>query len=272
MELVISSNAHSLSSNTNTAVLKLYDLLPKKRDVKSMAFIGGSPEGLKSITVTIGGQAITQIREFDTDDFLLHDFCGHGLKMSRTSFLHTDLRFEFDRRFLEDREEHEMVPEMRDIIQYGEECEVYDGYEYYWGNRVTRNSEPTGRLVRNVTKGVLVRIPDIKCVLSDETDASDASDASTYAVFPVWHDVIVNPAENTYLQRLRDNFGLTLADAKYPDLDAAIASNEPFTARVQNKIWYHNNMAGACVAHSREFNGQKTYTFIASKIENGRDL
>jgi len=249
MKFVIPGDVHEVNSKRNTVVLRLYDILPPNLDVQSMAFITDDPpDCLKSISIEIGGQRITHIpaSECVKDVDLLLRFCGHGIKNSKCSYMHVNLEFEFefDRQYLEEHEKYEMVMEMRDVVTYSEyQEEYYDGMDYAFGRKVYRNEEPTGRQVREVTGGVIVRIPDILCTLSEPEPEAEA-----YLSLPVWQTFVVDPKtdDSDFVRRLREKYKLELADDRYPDLDAAIASNGSFTGRIQNTIKYNSNMAGLC--------------------------
>lgn len=242
MEFVIPNNVYIVNSVENTAFLKLD--IPENYDVQSMMFTQDPPEGLKAIHVIIGEQRIARIDKAEfgrNNDMLSVDLCACGLKLSKSSYMNTYFKFEFDKEYLQEREESEMVPEMREVVTHSDsEEEIYDGYSYSIGKRVSRHMEPTGNQVIHIIKGVYIECPDI---LVNMVKPSSEEHETT----PVWQPININGTENhEYIQRLREKFKLKMADDRYEDLDAAIASKQTFTGKLENTIRYSRCMAGLC--------------------------
>lgn len=252
MEFVIPKNVYCVNSVENTVNVKL-NILPDNFDVQSMMFTEDPPKCLKAIEVLLGGQRILQVDKPNfrrNNDMLLEDLCGSGLKLSKCSYMHTCIKLEFDREYMREREVFEMVPEMREVVIHSDsEFEYYDGLNYRFGNRVSRQMKPTGNQVRHIIKSVDIECPDILFNLVNPS-------RDEYETSSVWQTINIHGSENhMYLEKLRDTFGLKLADDRYSDLDDAIASKQSFRGKMENTIHYAEGMAGL------------SYTFTASNEE-----
>jgi hypothetical protein len=258
MDFVIPIGARHVNSKKNDVIVRLDNYLTHfddntkhddntKYDIKSIMFTDELPDFIKSIEVCIGGQRIISVDKTDfikDHDILLTNLCGCGIKLSKCSYMTVCLKFVFDSDYLLIHEEHEMVSEYKEVETYSdEEYEIYDGYEYHIGRRVHRREEPTGNSVHHITKDVEVQLPDIKVVLVEPV--SPVFPISQDHVFPVWQTLTLPISDDpNQIQRLRDKFELMLADDRFPDLDYAIASRQPFTGKVKNKLRYSYQMAG----------------------------
>lgn len=246
MEFVIPIKDYMLNSDNNTVSVNL-DILPEDFDVQSMMFTEEPPKCLKAIEFLIGGQRIIRVDKEKfrrNNDMLLEELCACGLKLSKCSYMHNCINFEFDKEYMRELEEFEMVNEMREVETLSDgEYEYYDGSNYRFGNRVCRRMEPTGNIVRRAVTSVHIECPAILVHLVNPS-------SEKYETSPVWQTANINGSEDhMYIQNLRQKFALKLVDDRYVDLDAAISSKQPFTGKILNTIRYADGMAGLMYSH-----------------------
>ena len=240
----IPSSVYNLNSQKNTITQELTYVLPKDKDIQSICFTEDPPKYIKAVEIRLGGQRLVYVDQvgIGRGSDMLVDCCGDGLQRSKCIYMRIDMLIEIDKQFLLENEEFKTEPEMKNVEYLSdEEYDFFDGHDYHRGKRVRRTVEPTGEMARVVTRSVLVECPAIQVTLKDPSTLSKNDDHITV----VWQNIELNGCEEPlWIETLRFKRDLKLMDENFPDLDAAIASKQPFKGRVKNFLRFQEGMAG----------------------------
>lgn len=148
-----------LDSNNNTHKILLNDehnrIVPENHDVIGIDL--RVLEHLDTLRIWMGGQLVAT---FDKHTF--PNLTNFPLYLTKSYYYYTHIEFVFDKKWLLDREEFEMVDEYREVEEYGDMEEVFDGYEYHIGQVVMRRKILTGNTVKRITGKVEVEVPTLQ--------------------------------------------------------------------------------------------------------------
>lgn len=114
------------------------------------------PPELDSIRVVIGNQTVAT---FDRD--MVDDLKTFPIYLSLCVYMYCRLEFDYNKQWIYDNEEYTYEDEYVEDCWFGDEVEIFDGNEYYIGQKVFREKKPTGNKTRVITKGVTVTVPKI---------------------------------------------------------------------------------------------------------------
>lgn len=218
--------------------ITLYNDTPKQllRSDDIISFSVKNPSNfLKSIHFIIGG---SRVASFDREDFIDgKNLFPQGLPISKSYFHITNVEFEYDHDFITDNEESIMVDECIEEPKLSEiEEEFFDGDTFTWGRRVIGfKSVPTGRQVKKILKPATVEIPEVHI----EVGQFGLGQSN----IPVWESIHIDQKniDEGYLNRLIEKHYLHMPNGE--DVKTAYSKGNPFTAKLQNNILFHNGMA-----------------------------
>jgi hypothetical protein len=196
MEITIPSETAYLSSEDASHTLHLTKQngdytppIPGDHDILGIRFEW--PDELDEFAVIIGGQ---QVAAFSKDTHQqLETF---PIYLSKLMFHVASIEFRYNKDFLMQREEHEMVDESVEEKQLGELTEIYDGNDFHVGRAVTRVRVSTGNKVRKITKRVDVCVPRITLLVS--APALDKKRNYLYMEVPVRQKVCIDRNDLQY--------------------------------------------------------------------------
>lgn len=211
LSLTSINNQHSICLNNEKD-----RLIP--RDCNVMGIIIDYPPELDEIRLVIGNSIICT---FDRDT--MDDLKTFSIYTSLCEYMYCRLEFAYNKEWLLEREEYTYEDEYVENITYGDDEEIFDGYEYRIGKRVFRKDVPTGNKKRVVTKGVTVTLP--KIIFNIETNGD-----LTKKEVPVKQKINLSGADDGYKEHLKNKFNM-----KQIDDDTGI---------ITNMLYYAGGMAG----------------------------
>lgn len=196
-------------------------IVPRGYDIASIHMDFPKNEGLMKVQVVIGGDH-SVVATLHPSRPQLATF---PVYMSKAKYMYTDLVFVYEREWVKSREQYTMVDEYTEEVTYGdEEVEIYDGYEYHTGQVVRRKAVPTGRKVREVTRGAMVTIPEVRIGIQESTGEDPIE-------VEMRHEIDLKNVDAERRAWLTSKYNLEVDD------DAS-------TGVVDNRVRYHQGMAG----------------------------
>lgn len=235
--VTIPSTEYLVDSNSNFGpCITLYDDTPQQllRSDDIISFSVQNPSNfLKSIHFIIGG---SRIASFDREDFIDgKNLFPQGLPISKSYFHITKVEFEYNHDYITDNEESIMIDEFILEPELSDEEEMFfDGDGYISGRRVTSyKNVPTGRQVKKILKPATVEIPEVHIEVGQVGQSN----------IPVWESIHIDQKsiDEDYLNRLIEKSHLHMPSGE--DVKTLYSKGNPFTAKLQNNIHFHNGMA-----------------------------
>lgn len=209
-------------------------------DVNSI-IISFIPSSLKSIEILIGCDHIIYIDVHDItlgQNILNEDFNCKMLPLSKCQYMKCSIKFNFDKKFLSEKEGFEIINETLEVIEYSDtESEFYDGIDYYYGKRVHRRMIETDNKIRNIIKDVVIELPEI-CILT----IPGSEDSSAYSLMPIWQKKHSSDYDEPYLRHLAKKHNLKVVN--YKNFEEALSSNKPFFFYIMNYMQFEKGICG----------------------------
>lgn len=208
---------HTIYINNSGYLSEIKRLVPEGLDIRGMFM--DFPEGLQEVRIILGGYKIAIFTKDMKDD--MENF---PIYLTLSKYQVCSIELVYSSKWLEEREEFEMVDEYIDNIEYGDEVEIFDGYEYRIGNLVKKNRVLSGFKQRIVTKRVDVMFPEIRIIVGkNQHDGSKAQ-------VSVRERIDLTGIDDDYKNRLLKKHNMVIVDNK--------------VGYVTNIVYYTHNMAG----------------------------
>ena len=222
MIVTVGHEKASLSSIHNIHTINLakdWDrLIPEGYDIQDTCI--DLPSEVDAFRLLFGGQVVAT---FTRDN--IHDLRNFPIYLSKAKYHVACIQLVYNKNFLMEHENYIMVDEMAEEVQYEEYVEIFDGYDYHFGQVVNRVKVPTGNKIREITKEVDVDLPNITFVLCTSKDADGSIEV------PVRQKVQLYKCDR---ERFTEKYNLQV-----------ISENEyHITGYVTNYIMYRDNLAG----------------------------
>ena len=215
--------------------------IPNKHDITSLVVVN-PPEYLEKIVLLIGN---IKTMTFEREDFNQgQNLFPNGFFLSKSVYMRNDIVFHYSKEYVQAHETRVLQDEYKEeVIISDSEEEFYDGCDYYYGYRVTRNSKPTGKQIEVVTQGADVIVPELHFIVAP----GDADFNSSFKQ-PFWEKIQVNPSseeEKKYIGRLVNKYKFHTMDGT--PVEDAIATGKPFYGKVENVLYYNDGLAGKMI-------------------------
>lgn len=242
-EVVVKSTFPLHSVRLNEDVLCYGErLIPRQEDIVSF-ILEDIPEHLVKVHVYTCGNM--HAMTFEKQDLVeSNNLFPQGFPMSLVWGVYVDLKFEYDKNYVEANEVSEMVDEYEEVVEHSDtEEEFYDRWmeEYRQGFRVHRKQVPTGRKVSKVIKGAKVMMPR----LIFNTIKSEKDVLNGRFRMPVWDTITIHPDkyEEEHVQQLIDKYKLHIPGSRN-DILEMLRMGKPFEAKIENILNFGSGAVG----------------------------
>lgn len=193
-----------------------YSIIPLKHDITGISL--EFPDILKQVRVYIGNNCIAI---FDRD--MKDDLAKFPIYLTLATYMYTDIELVYDKKWLEQNEGYAYEDEYIEAIEYGDDIEIYDGYDYQFGKKVIRKKVPSGKQTRTITKSVELRAPQITVGIA-------YNESREKKLVSVKQKIDLSTVDGAYMHRLISNHNMRIINDHY--------------GYVNNVIYYTGEIAG----------------------------
>lgn len=221
--LIIPSKTVTITDNTYYPIVpkgKMYGTYEKEntinlRDIellKGYDIVGihvEFPDNLKYIVIIIGQTHLIY------DKHMQEYLKTLPIYLTLCKYFEVYISFIYDDEWFEKNIEFVEFKEYEEEDEYGDEVTIWDGYEYYTGNIVLgKIKKETGKMLRKITRGAEVTLPEIRF------DISNVKHKNDYITHPIRQRITI--IDKNYMDRLIKSDNLTMIDENSGYIDNKI--------------------------------------------------